>query len=266
MSGHYDVLLTMDRSIEFQQRISTLPFGIVLVHAPSNRMEHLRPLVPSILSALDAVKPGRICRVGSRTSGTEAIFSLIAKFFQHPELTGRRLRPQPRLRRRPDQGLRAEPIRVATVMSRPTDDRAIVDAGLRALAFELGSAARLRRARRHLRARLRRAQPPRRHQPPRDRQQNPPRFRPLRPDRQPLRLVRRRPRQPRRTTMADHRPRRGLLNPTQLLALRSARFTPPASRPCAGQRKKSLRIGRGSSAPRNIGRPSGWRWMDNDYR
>jgi hypothetical protein len=33
MSGQYDVLVTMDRSIEFQQRISTLPFGIVLVRA-----------------------------------------------------------------------------------------------------------------------------------------------------------------------------------------------------------------------------------------
>ena len=65
MSGHYDVLVTMDRSIEFQQRISTLPFGIVLVHVPSNRMEHLRPLVPSVLSTLETVKSGRIRRVGS---------------------------------------------------------------------------------------------------------------------------------------------------------------------------------------------------------
>jgi hypothetical protein len=38
----------------------------------------------------------------------------------------------------------------ATVMSRPTEDRAIVDAGLKALAFDSGPAARLRRARRHL--------------------------------------------------------------------------------------------------------------------
>ena len=27
MRGRYDVLLTMDRGIEFQQQISTLPFG-----------------------------------------------------------------------------------------------------------------------------------------------------------------------------------------------------------------------------------------------
>jgi hypothetical protein len=65
MTGQYDVLVTMDRGIEFQQRFSTLPFGIVLVRARSNRMQDLRPLVPSILSALDAVEPGRIRRVGS---------------------------------------------------------------------------------------------------------------------------------------------------------------------------------------------------------
>jgi hypothetical protein len=75
-------------------------------------------------------------------------------------------------------------------------------------------AARLRRARRHLRARLRRARPPRhlgRHQPPRPRRQDPPRPRPLRPDRQSLRLVRRHSRQPRRAALADYRPGGGLL-------------------------------------------------------
>ena len=65
MNGPYDALVTMDRGIEFQQPISTLPFGIVLVRARSNRMEDLRPLVPSILAALAAVNPGRIRRVGS---------------------------------------------------------------------------------------------------------------------------------------------------------------------------------------------------------
>jgi hypothetical protein len=65
MNGQYDALVTMDRSIEFQQRIATLRFGIVLVRARSKRMQDLMPLVPSIRSALDTLKPGRICRVGS---------------------------------------------------------------------------------------------------------------------------------------------------------------------------------------------------------
>ena len=65
MSGHYDVLVTMDRNIVFQQNVSTLSFGMVVVRAPSNRMRDLRPLVPSILAAVAAVKPGLIQRVGS---------------------------------------------------------------------------------------------------------------------------------------------------------------------------------------------------------
>ncbi len=65
VKGHYDVLITMDRGIEFQQRFSTLPFGIVIVRAASNRMQHLRPLVPAILAAITAAKPGQVERVGA---------------------------------------------------------------------------------------------------------------------------------------------------------------------------------------------------------
>jgi uncharacterized protein (DUF433 family) len=70
MSGQYDVLVTMDRSIEFQQRIPTLPFGIALVRAPSTRTQDLKPLVPSILSALDAVNC-RPCRAQPRAPFAE---------------------------------------------------------------------------------------------------------------------------------------------------------------------------------------------------
>jgi len=64
MRGEYDALLTMDQSIEFQQNIATLPFGVLLVVAPSNRMVHLQPLVPAILDALPGLKPGQLRRVG----------------------------------------------------------------------------------------------------------------------------------------------------------------------------------------------------------
>ena len=62
---HYDVLVTMDRSIEFQRQVSALPFGIVIVRAASNRMQHLKPLVPAILAAITAAKPGQVERVGA---------------------------------------------------------------------------------------------------------------------------------------------------------------------------------------------------------
>jgi len=43
----------MDRGIEFQQPISTFPFGIVIVRAASNRMQHLTPLVSAIQRAIE---------------------------------------------------------------------------------------------------------------------------------------------------------------------------------------------------------------------
>jgi 3-hydroxy-D-aspartate aldolase len=95
----------------------------------------------------------------------------------------------------------------ATVMSRQTDDRAIVDAGLKGLAFDSGpalvcdepAAIYERASDQHGRLGI-----SGRHQPPQYRRQDPPRPRPLRPDRQPLRLVCLHPRQPRRAALADH--------------------------------------------------------------
>ncbi len=65
MRNEYDALVTMDRGIEFQQTLSTLPFGVLLLRAPSNRMVHLQPLVPPILDALPALKPGQLFRIGA---------------------------------------------------------------------------------------------------------------------------------------------------------------------------------------------------------
>jgi predicted nuclease of predicted toxin-antitoxin system len=65
MQGQYDVLVTMDRGIEFQHRVTSLSFGIVVVRARSNRMRDLRPLVPAIMAAIDAARPGLVQRAGA---------------------------------------------------------------------------------------------------------------------------------------------------------------------------------------------------------
>lgn len=64
MRGSYDALVTMDRSIEFQQDIEGLPFGVLLLRASSNRMAHLSPLVPAILESLLALEQGQLRHVG----------------------------------------------------------------------------------------------------------------------------------------------------------------------------------------------------------
>ena len=64
-AGDFDVFVTMDRNIEFQQYMPALPFGVILVRAASNRMLHLLPLVPALLEAIPAAKPGGLQRVGA---------------------------------------------------------------------------------------------------------------------------------------------------------------------------------------------------------
>jgi hypothetical protein len=64
MVGEYDALVTMDRGIEFQQNLTTVAVGVLLVRAPSNRMVHLQPLVPAILDALPTLERGQVHRIG----------------------------------------------------------------------------------------------------------------------------------------------------------------------------------------------------------
>ena len=59
----FDVFLTMDGGLEFQQNLSTLPVAVLIVEALSNRMEHLEPLVPEILEKLNHVLPRTLRRV-----------------------------------------------------------------------------------------------------------------------------------------------------------------------------------------------------------
>jgi hypothetical protein len=71
-SGLIDAFVTIDGNLQYQQNVSILPFGIVVVGAPSNRMQDLAPLIPEMLTALGRVQPGtveHVGRVGSRRDG-----------------------------------------------------------------------------------------------------------------------------------------------------------------------------------------------------
>ena len=61
----FDVLLTADRNIEFQQNLATLPIAVVILVAESNRLESLEQLVPNVLEALKTLKPKSLIRVGA---------------------------------------------------------------------------------------------------------------------------------------------------------------------------------------------------------
>ena len=48
-SGLIDAFVTIDGNLQYQQNVSVLPFGIVVVGALSNRVQDVMPLVPEIL-------------------------------------------------------------------------------------------------------------------------------------------------------------------------------------------------------------------------
>lgn len=60
----FTVLLTADQNLEFQQHIPGFSLGVIVLRARSNRMEHLRPLIPAILQGLSLIAPGQVLRLG----------------------------------------------------------------------------------------------------------------------------------------------------------------------------------------------------------
>jgi predicted nuclease of predicted toxin-antitoxin system len=59
-AGVCDVFVTLDRSLQHQQKVSSLRFGVVLVRCKSNRIADLLPLVPVIVSAAKSVAAGTV--------------------------------------------------------------------------------------------------------------------------------------------------------------------------------------------------------------
>ena len=59
----FDVLVTVDRNLQFQANTAAQPLAVVVLHAQSNRLADLKPLVPELLQALNHIKPRQIVHV-----------------------------------------------------------------------------------------------------------------------------------------------------------------------------------------------------------
>jgi hypothetical protein len=60
----FDVFLSVDRGIEFQQNLQSRRVSVLLVHARSSRLADLLPHVPEILRRLERLRPGEVVSVG----------------------------------------------------------------------------------------------------------------------------------------------------------------------------------------------------------
>ncbi len=60
----FEVFVTPDRNLEYQQHIPAVRVGVVVIRARTNRIEDLLPLVSRLLEVLPGVQPGTVTHVG----------------------------------------------------------------------------------------------------------------------------------------------------------------------------------------------------------
>lgn len=63
-ASRFDLLITVDRNLEYQQNFEGVSLAVIVVHAPSNDVAVLRPLMPAVLAAIPLAKAGVVTHVG----------------------------------------------------------------------------------------------------------------------------------------------------------------------------------------------------------
>jgi predicted nuclease of predicted toxin-antitoxin system len=61
----FNVFVTVDRNLSFQQNLAQLKIAVIVLRAKSNRFQDLLPLVPKILTVLMAIKCGELMEVSA---------------------------------------------------------------------------------------------------------------------------------------------------------------------------------------------------------
>jgi len=62
----FEVFLTADQNLEFQQNLARSSLRVIVLVAPSNALEDLLPLVSSILRSIPGARAGQVERVDGR--------------------------------------------------------------------------------------------------------------------------------------------------------------------------------------------------------
>ena len=62
----FDVLLTVDRNLEYQQNFVDAGVAVIVMHAPTNDIVDLKPLMPAVLRALRTAARGKVTNIPER--------------------------------------------------------------------------------------------------------------------------------------------------------------------------------------------------------
>lgn len=61
----FDVFITVDRNLSFQQNLPQFDIAVIVRQAPSNRLAVLKPLAASVLTSLATVVKGQAMVIGT---------------------------------------------------------------------------------------------------------------------------------------------------------------------------------------------------------
>jgi predicted nuclease of predicted toxin-antitoxin system len=67
----FDVFLTVDRNMPFQQNIANYNIAVVILVAPNNRLKTLRPIVIENRAAIETAPTGQVRYIGSFQGSTQ---------------------------------------------------------------------------------------------------------------------------------------------------------------------------------------------------
>jgi len=60
----FDVMISLDAGLEYQQNLTSLPIAVILLRARSNTLADVEPHVPAIRETLASLKPRTLVRLG----------------------------------------------------------------------------------------------------------------------------------------------------------------------------------------------------------
>ena len=63
VAQRFDVLITVDQNLNYQQNLRAASVAIVVLVAASNRLADLLPLMPSVQTMLESIRPGDVVQV-----------------------------------------------------------------------------------------------------------------------------------------------------------------------------------------------------------
>ena len=60
----FEVFVTTDRNLSFQQNVQRVDIAVVVMTAKTNRLADLRPIMPSLLKVLPFLMKGQVREIG----------------------------------------------------------------------------------------------------------------------------------------------------------------------------------------------------------